>query len=144
MAARRYFRKGEAELPKGGAWKYRGTQVVTGAEARKVVAEEQAEAARAHAADELLRSHTATAVPPRAAFSHEPAASPPSRPAATTGTAATNPPVRPASSRSGGAASNAGGAESTPGGLNGAESTPGGEAAEGTLLRRVRRVLGLG
>jgi hypothetical protein len=40
MAARRHFRRGDAELPSRGAWRYRGTQVVTGAEARKVAAEE--------------------------------------------------------------------------------------------------------
>ncbi len=35
-AARRYFRQGDAELPRGGQFRYRGTQVVTGAEARRV------------------------------------------------------------------------------------------------------------
>jgi curved DNA-binding protein CbpA len=45
MAARRHFRKGDEELPSRGAWRYRGTQVVTGAEARKVAAEEEAERA---------------------------------------------------------------------------------------------------
>jgi curved DNA-binding protein CbpA len=44
MAARRHFRRGDEELPSRGAWRYRGTQVVTGAEARKVAAEEAAEA----------------------------------------------------------------------------------------------------
>ena len=44
MAARKYFRRGDADLPSRGAWRYRGTQVVTGAEARKVAAEEAAEA----------------------------------------------------------------------------------------------------
>ena len=43
MAARRHFRRGDEELPSRGAWRYRGTQVVTGAEARKVAAEEAAE-----------------------------------------------------------------------------------------------------
>jgi hypothetical protein len=47
MAARRHFRRGDAELPSRGAWRYRGTQVVTGAEARKVAAEEAARAAQA-------------------------------------------------------------------------------------------------
>lgn len=47
MAARRHFRKGDEDLPSRGAWRYRGTQVVTGAEARKIAAEEAAaEAAR--------------------------------------------------------------------------------------------------
>lgn len=45
MAARRHFRRGDEELPSRGAWRYRGTQVVTGAEARKVAAEEAAERA---------------------------------------------------------------------------------------------------
>jgi hypothetical protein len=42
MAARRHFRRGDADLPSRGAWRYRGSQVVTGAEARKVAAEEAA------------------------------------------------------------------------------------------------------
>jgi curved DNA-binding protein CbpA len=41
-AARRHFRRGDRDLPSRGAWRYRGTQVVTGAEARKVAAEESA------------------------------------------------------------------------------------------------------
>jgi curved DNA-binding protein CbpA len=40
-AARRHFRRGTDDLPSRGAWRYRGTQVVTGAEARKVAAEEE-------------------------------------------------------------------------------------------------------
>jgi len=40
MAARRHFRRGDADLPSRGTWRYRGSQVVTGAEARKVAAEE--------------------------------------------------------------------------------------------------------
>jgi curved DNA-binding protein CbpA len=39
-AARRYFRAGDADLPRGGQFRYRGTQVVTGAEARRVADEE--------------------------------------------------------------------------------------------------------
>jgi curved DNA-binding protein CbpA len=39
-AARRYFRQGDADLPRGGQFRYRGTQVVTGAEARHVANEE--------------------------------------------------------------------------------------------------------
>jgi curved DNA-binding protein CbpA len=50
MAARRHFRKGDEDLPSRGAWRYRGTQVVTGAEARKVAAEEAAEQAARDAA----------------------------------------------------------------------------------------------
>lgn len=39
-AARRYFRQGDADLPRGGQFRYRGTQVVTGTEARRVADEE--------------------------------------------------------------------------------------------------------
>lgn len=50
-AARRYFRQGDADLPRGGQFRYRGTQVVTGSEARRVADEElrrrQAQAQRA-------------------------------------------------------------------------------------------------
>lgn len=42
-AARRHFRRGNDDLPSRGVWRYRGTQVVTGAEARKVAAEEEKE-----------------------------------------------------------------------------------------------------
>lgn len=45
-AARRHFRRGTDDLPSRGAWRYRGTQVVTGAEARKVAAEEDEERTR--------------------------------------------------------------------------------------------------
>lgn len=45
-AARRHFRRGTEDLPSRGAWRYRGTQVVTGAEARKVAAEEDEERRR--------------------------------------------------------------------------------------------------
>jgi len=45
-AARRHFRRGTADLPSRGVWRYRGTQVVTGAEARKVAAEEEEEKRR--------------------------------------------------------------------------------------------------
>lgn len=38
-AARRHFRRGTDDLPSRGVWRYRGTQVVTGAEARKVADE---------------------------------------------------------------------------------------------------------
>lgn len=50
MAARRHFRRGDEELPSRGAWRYRGSQVVTGAEARKLAAEEAAEQATREAA----------------------------------------------------------------------------------------------
>lgn len=43
-AARRHFRKDDADLPRGGAFRYRGTQVVTGGEARR---DADAEARRA-------------------------------------------------------------------------------------------------
>jgi curved DNA-binding protein CbpA len=42
-AARQHFRRGTDDLPSRGAWRYRGTQVVTGAEARAVAAEEEEE-----------------------------------------------------------------------------------------------------
>jgi hypothetical protein len=42
-AARRHLRRGTDDLPSRGVWRYRGTQVVTGAEARKVAAEEEEE-----------------------------------------------------------------------------------------------------
>ena len=42
-AARRHFRRGTDDLPSRGVWRYRGTQVVTGAEARRVAAEEDEE-----------------------------------------------------------------------------------------------------
>jgi len=45
MAARRHFRRGDEELPSRGAWRYRGSQFVTGAEARRLAAEEAAEEA---------------------------------------------------------------------------------------------------
>jgi curved DNA-binding protein CbpA len=41
MAARRHFRRGMDDLPSRGVWRYRGSQVVTGAEARKVADEEE-------------------------------------------------------------------------------------------------------
>jgi hypothetical protein len=134
MAARRYFRKGEAELPKGGAWTYRGTQVVTGAEARKVAAEQAAERRRAAEADELLRSRAPGPTPgPRQAFSHDPKPAATSRGPATTETAA-----RPATSRS-----------ATPP-VPPAPPPPAAPAAPAkvepgsSLLGRVRRALGLG
>jgi hypothetical protein len=51
MAARRHFRRGDSELPSRGSWRYRGTQVVTGAEARKVAAEEATQSTRPAPAD---------------------------------------------------------------------------------------------
>jgi curved DNA-binding protein CbpA len=45
-AARQHFRRGTDDLPSRGAWRYRGTQVVTGAEARAVAAEEDEERTR--------------------------------------------------------------------------------------------------
>jgi len=44
-AARRHFRKDDADLPRGGSFRYRGTQVVTGAEARLDAAAEARRAA---------------------------------------------------------------------------------------------------
>jgi curved DNA-binding protein CbpA len=54
-AARRHFRRDDADLPSRGAWRYRGTQVVTGAEARKVAGEEAARQAAARAREEADR-----------------------------------------------------------------------------------------
>ena len=45
-AARRHFRRGTDDLPSRGVWRYRGTQVVTGAEARRVAAEDEEESSR--------------------------------------------------------------------------------------------------
>jgi hypothetical protein len=64
MAARRHFRRGDAELPSRGAWRYRGTQVVTGAEARAVAAEEAATEEAPTAASEDPPSHAAPDPPP--------------------------------------------------------------------------------
>jgi hypothetical protein len=61
MAARRHFRRGDEELPSRGAWRYRGSQVVTGAEARKVATEEAAEqTAREAATREAATREAAT------------------------------------------------------------------------------------
>jgi curved DNA-binding protein CbpA len=65
MAARRHFRRGDEELPSRGAWRYRGSQVVTGAEARKLAAEEAAEQATREAATHGSATHEAA--------THEPA-----------------------------------------------------------------------
>jgi len=69
MAARRYFRKGDADLPSRGSFVYRGTQVVTGAEARQV---KEDEARRRSAAHDLLRPRPGTKPAPRQAFDHGP------------------------------------------------------------------------
>jgi hypothetical protein len=128
MAARRYFRKGEADLPTGGAWTYRGTQVVTGAEARKVAAEQAAE--RRRAADELLRSRApGPAAGSRQAFSHDPTPGASSRMATSP-----EPVARPASSRA---------ASSAP--VPPVAPVPTTKVEPGaSLLGRVRRALGLG
>jgi hypothetical protein len=83
MAARRYFRAADADLPRRGVFRTRGTQIVTGAEARRVAEEEARRAARV---EDLLRSRAGTSQGPRQAFAHEPApatgaAAPPRRPA---------------------------------------------------------------
>jgi curved DNA-binding protein CbpA len=67
-AARRYFRQGDADLPRGGQFRYRGTQVVTGAEARRV------------ADEELRRSQGAAPPPPRHAHPGAPPPAPSERP----------------------------------------------------------------
>jgi hypothetical protein len=154
MAARRYFRKGEEDLPRGGAFRYRGTQVVTGAEARKLAEEEAAaqrraegmaarqaaeEAARRRAAEELLRSRAPGSAPPRTAFGHDPldrapgvrAAADP-RPASASGSSSAG--VRPTGPRS-------------TAGPDGSRAPGTSTAADGSvlrpsLLRRMRRALG--
>jgi curved DNA-binding protein CbpA len=82
MAARRHFRRGDADLARGGAFRTRGTQVVTGAEARRVAAEEERARARAEEArrraraeEEALLRRRGSATAPRQAFEHEPATS---------------------------------------------------------------------
>lgn len=40
-AARQHFRRGTDDLPSRGVWRYRGTQVVSGAEARRIAADEE-------------------------------------------------------------------------------------------------------
>ena len=80
MAARRHFRRGEADLPSRGAWRYRGTQVVTGAEARKVAAEEAAAEAAARNVERQRRANeeapfrrrSRERAAERQAFDHEP------------------------------------------------------------------------
>ena len=70
-AARRHFRRDEAALPSRGAFRYRGTQVVTGGEARKL-AEEEAAAQEAAAAALFRRARPAASEPPpRRAFDHD-------------------------------------------------------------------------
>jgi curved DNA-binding protein CbpA len=106
MAARRYFRKGDADLPRRGVFRTRGTQVVTGAEARRVAEEE---ARRATRVEDLLRSRPGASTGPRQPFEHDAAASQvrggasrassaarPARPRPTSPKPATNPHPAPA------------------------------------------------
>jgi len=66
-AARRYFRQGDADLPRGGQFRYRGTQLVTGTEARRV-ADEELRRRRSQAAAQGPPAHgTASARPAPAA-----------------------------------------------------------------------------
>jgi curved DNA-binding protein CbpA len=124
MAARRYFRKGDADLPRRGVFRTRGTQVVTGAEARRVAEEEARRAARV---EDLLRTRPGTAASPRQSFTHEsPTRDRPSpRPPASKAPPAKGP-AKPASP-----------APAT-------RSTTNEDAARVGLRARMRRVLGLG
>jgi curved DNA-binding protein CbpA len=80
-AARRHFRRDEATLPSRGAFRYRGTQVVTGAEARKVAEEEAAAQEAAAALFRRARAEREDRPPPRA-FDHD---EPVTRPRGTSG-----------------------------------------------------------
>ncbi|CAN5645876.1 hypothetical protein BH23CHL8_BH23CHL8_29990 [soil metagenome] len=75
-AARRHFRRDEADLPSRGAFRYRGSQVVTGAEARKVAAEEAAAGRRGRTEADLFRGSASTPPSPRQAFDHAQPSSP--------------------------------------------------------------------
>jgi curved DNA-binding protein CbpA len=86
-AARRYFRKADADLPSRGTFVYRGTQVVTGARARE-------------AAEELLRRRPGVGAAPRQAFEHHP-------PDGARGTGRAGPGSAPRAASSAGAASGA-------------------------------------
>jgi curved DNA-binding protein CbpA len=81
-AARRHFRRDDADLPRGGQFRYRGTQVVTGAESRHEAA---AEVRRAAAAAEVRRDAAAAARRPSAQASTAPKPAPPA-PSATRST----------------------------------------------------------
>ncbi|MFO1539607.1 MAG: J domain-containing protein [Chloroflexota bacterium] len=102
MAARRHFRKGDEELARGGAFRRRGSGYVLGAEARRLAAEEAAEA------EAILRSRAPGPPPARTAFDEATrgpaagAAPPPA--AATTARAGTATPPAAATAPRGGAA----------------------------------------
>jgi curved DNA-binding protein CbpA len=70
-AARRHFRRDEATLPSRGAFRYRGSQVVTGAEARMLAEQEAAQQEAAAAALFRKARPAASGRPPRQAFDHE-------------------------------------------------------------------------
>ncbi len=72
MAARAYFRKGEAELPRRGSFQHQGTQVVTAGRARSVAAAEaRRRAAYAAAqADNYATAEPASAPGPREGTTH--------------------------------------------------------------------------
>jgi curved DNA-binding protein CbpA len=80
-AARRHFRRDEATLPSRGAFRYRGTQIVTGAEARKVAEEEAAAQAAAAALFRRAQDASEDRPAPRAFDHDEPVARPPVAPA---------------------------------------------------------------
>jgi curved DNA-binding protein CbpA len=87
-AARRHFRRDEATLPSRGAFRYRGTQVVTGAEARKLAEEEAAEQAAAAAALFRRAAPAQAERAPSQAFDHEP-----TPPSASDSSGTTDPPA---------------------------------------------------
>ncbi len=100
MAARRHFRRGDEELPRGGSFRRRGSGYVLGAEARRLAAEEAAaaeDAARRAAADDLLRRRSPGRGAPRTTLDHEPASpSPAPREPVRAAPPAPPPPPRPA------------------------------------------------
>ena len=75
-AARRHFRKDDADLPRGGAFRYRGTQVVTGAEARQDAAAEARQDAAAEARRATPPAAPGRPTPPAARQTSVPSADP--------------------------------------------------------------------
>jgi curved DNA-binding protein CbpA len=123
MAARRYFRKGDADLPRRGVFRTRGTQVVTGAEARRVAEEEVRRAARV---EDLLRSRPGASTGPRQSFEHD---ATPSQ--ARGGASRASPASRPARPR-----------DTSPKSDTNPHPAPAPTGGEG-LVARVRRLMGL-
>jgi curved DNA-binding protein CbpA len=149
MAARRYFRKGDADLPRRGVFRTRGTQVVTGAEARRVAEEEARRAARV---EELLKTRPGAGVGARQPFAHEPVRG--SSPTRSAPHVATPGPASPGAASPGAAPPGAASPGSAPPGAASPGSAPPGsisrrrpstdDSASASLRARVRRILGLG